>query len=134
MVMVFIRAMWSMNSSFWICAALVLSAGFSGCAEAKSYDVGTEESAEYVEAKPVFNPQPDIPSTHSEQCFKSCCIARFFIGADGKTKVKLVSTSGSLEIDDITLITLRRWKFKPAMLDGKPVESTRRIKVEFEVN
>lgn len=108
--------------------------GFPTLGLAKSYDIGAEEQADFVEAKPVYTPQPVIPPEKHENCFKSCCLARFFIAKDGKTKVKLLSSSGSNEIDDITLITLRRWKFKPAMLDGQPVESTRRIKVEFEVN
>jgi len=33
----------------------------------------------------------------------------------------------------MALSTLRRWKFKPATLDGKSVDSSRKIKVEFEV-
>lgn len=124
-----------MKAKFSICASLILllstATTLSG---AKTFDVGTEERADFVEAKAIYNPQPAIPPEHHEQCFKSCCIARFFIAPDGKTRVKLISSSGSNEIDDITLATLKRWKFKPAMLDGKPVESTRRIKVEFEVN
>ena len=100
---------------------------------AKTYEVGTESEAKFVEAKPTFNPQPEIPSAAREECMRASCVARFWIDEEGKTKVKLLTHSGSNEIDDITLSTLRRWKFKPAMLDGKPVESTRRIKVEFEV-
>jgi protein TonB len=123
-----------MKANLSIMALALLFGSFTMSVDAKTYDVGADTSAEFVEAKATFTPQPNIPSTHHEQCFKSCCIARFFIAADGKTKVKLLSSSGSNEIDDITLVTLRRWKFKPAMLDGKPVESTRRIKVEFEVN
>jgi protein TonB len=102
-------------------------------AVAKTYEVGTESEAEFVEAKPTFNPQPEIPTSAREECMRASCVARFWIDPEGKTKVKLLTHSGSNEIDDITLATLRRWKFKPAMLDGKPVESTRRIKVEFEV-
>jgi outer membrane biosynthesis protein TonB len=44
-----------------------------------------------------------------------------------------MKSSGSDEIDDITLKTLKQWKFKPAMLNDKPVLSIRRIKLEFEV-
>lgn len=101
---------------------------------AKTFDAGTEDSAEFAPAQVVSNPTPQLSDEMRHECFKSCCIARFMIAADGATKVRLVSSSGSDEIDDITLQTLRRWKFKPAMLDGKPVPSTRRIKVEFQVD
>ena len=101
---------------------------------AKTYDTGTETGAEFVPAKPIASPCPCIPSDMKEECMHSCCTARFQIAQDGKAKVKLLSGSGSDEIDDITLQTLSKWKFKPAMLDGKPVPSTRRIKVEFQVD
>lgn len=111
-------------------AAVLVSTG----AVAKTYDTGTESGAEFVPAKAVDCPCPDIPSDLKEETMKCCCVARFAIDQEGKCKVRLVSSSGSDEIDDITLRTLRKWKFKPAMLDGKPVSSTRRIKVEFEVD
>lgn len=134
MVMVFISTGRLMKAINLLCCLSLVVATAAADVSAKSYDVGTEESANFEEAKPTYNPSPSIPSHHQENCFKSCCIARFFIKSDGSTKVRLVSSSGSNEIDDITLSTLRRWKFKPAMLDGKPVDSTRRIRVEFEVN
>jgi protein TonB len=96
--------------------------------------VGTTESSQYEDAVAVEAPRPEIPAELHEQCFKSCCIARFLIKDDGKYSVKLISSSGSEQEDDIALDTLRRWKFKPASVDGKPVESSRRIRVEFQVD
>jgi protein TonB len=122
------------NTYLAIAFALSVLVGLPSNSGAKTYDAGTEESSTFVEAQVVSNPAPVIPEAMHENCFKSCCIARFMIGADGKSKVKLLSSSGSDEIDDITVQTLRQWKFKPAMLDGKPVASTRRIKVEFEID
>lgn len=136
MVMVFIGTVRAMKANFFfvgLCFTLAVATA-SAPVYSKTYDVGTEEQVSFVEAKPTYNPAPAIPPEKHEQSFKSYCLARFHISADGKSKVKLVSSSGSHEIDEITLTTLRRWKFKPAMLDGSPVESTRRIKVEFEVN
>jgi protein TonB len=95
--------------------------------------VGTSEASHYEDALAVECPRPEIPSALQEQCYKSCCIARFLIKPDGKSQVQLLSSSGSEEVDDIALSTLRRWKFKPALLDGAPVQSTRKIKVEFEI-
>jgi protein TonB len=94
---------------------------------------GIQESSNYIDAEILACPHPEIPSELHEQCFKSCCIARFTIAEDGKHRVKLISSSGSNEVDDIAVSTLQQWKFKPAMLNGKPVESTRKIRVEFEV-
>jgi protein TonB len=97
------------------------------------FKIGTAEEAKYSDAFAVECPQPEIPAELSEECHKSCCMARFCITHEGKHQVSLVSSSGSDEVDEIALRTLRRWKFKPAMLNGKPVQSVRKIKVEFEV-
>jgi hypothetical protein len=92
--------------AFAAIATILLLAGPAG---AKSYDVGTEDSAEYVPPQAIEKPQPKLPEHTREECFKSCCIARFLIGADGTAKVRLLSSSGSEEVDDITLQTLMRW-------------------------
>lgn len=95
---------------------------------------GTTDSSNYEDAMGVDCPEPQIPSELKEDCMKSSCVARFEINADGKSSVKIVSSSGSEQVDDAALDTLRRWKFKPATLDGKPIASSRRIRVEFEIN
>jgi len=100
---------------------------------AGTFRLGASESSQIQDAEVLESPQPEIPAQLHEQCFKSCCIARFIIQPDGKASVRLLSSSGCEEIDEITLSTLRRWKFRPAILNGKPVRSTRRVKIEFEV-
>lgn len=97
------------------------------------FKIGTSEVAKYADALAVECPQPEIPPSLHEECYKSCCLARFCINHEGKHEVSLISSSGSDEVDEIALSTLRRWKFKPAMLNGKPVQSVRKIRVEFEV-
>ncbi|HNB21306.1 MAG TPA: energy transducer TonB [Candidatus Melainabacteria bacterium] len=97
------------------------------------FKIGTSEVAKYADALAIECPQPEIPASLHEECYKSCCLARFSINHEGKHEVSIISSSGSDEVDEIALSTLRRWKFKPAMLNGKPVQSVRKIKVEFEV-
>jgi len=100
---------------------------------ATTLTIGTESSSAFERAEIVASPKPIIPAELHQQCFKSCCIAKFLIHEDGKTNVHIVSSSGSPEVDELTLDTLRKWQFKPAMLDGKPIESSRKVRVEFEV-
>lgn len=113
--------------------AVLLSAALPSLTSAQTFQLGVAEASRFVDSEVVASPQPMIPPQLHEQCFKSCCIARFIIHPNGKTAVTLITSSGSEEIDDITLATLKRWKFRPAMLNGKPVQSTRRVKIEFEV-
>ncbi len=102
-------------------------------ASGKEYSIGIHEEAKLVPAKILESPAPQIPSTQQETAFKSSCEARFVIDPKGSTTVTIVSSSGSEEIDELALHTLKKWKFKPASLEDKPVSSTRRIKIEFEV-
>lgn len=95
--------------------------------------LGTEYSSNYKIAEPTYYPKPEISSELKEQCCKFSCTARFAIKADGKVSVTLLTSSGSPEVDDVALTTLCRWRFKPATLDGKPVDSTRKIRIEFEI-
>jgi TonB family protein len=98
-----------------------------------AFNLGVQEASRLEAAKAIDTPHPEIPPYLKEQCFKSCCLARLFINSNGKTSAKLISSSGCAEVDDITLETLQRWKFRPAMLNGKPVSSTRKVRVEFDV-
>ena len=100
---------------------------------ATTLSVGTDSSVNFSPPKATFAPEPVIPEHLHEQCFKSCCIAKFVIAPSGKSSVQLVSTSGSEEVDEITLETLRRWKFKPATLDGAPIEGAKKVQIEFKV-
>jgi protein TonB len=95
---------------------------------------GTESKAVFTPAQPVFNPEPVIPSHLLEDCFQSYCVAKFKIQPNGTSTVKLDTSSGSDEVDELALETLRRWRFKPATMDGAAVEGTKKIKVEFKVD
>jgi protein TonB len=113
--------------------ALVSILAGSACA-GPLLKAGTTESSKYQDALGIECPEPQIPAELKEETMKTSCVARFDIKADGKSTVKIVSSSGSEQVDDMALATLRRWKFKPATLDGKPVDSFRRIRVEFDIN
>jgi len=102
-------------------------------ASATTLSIGTDSSSNFNPPQAIFAPEPVIPEHLQEQCFKSCCIAKFLVASTGKTTVQLVSTSGSSEVDEITLETLRRWKFKPATLDGAAIEGSKKVQVEFKV-
>jgi len=102
-------------------------------AQAKMLTLGTDYSSEFRVAEATYAPEPEISSELKEQCFKSCCIAKFLIKKDGSTSVQILSSSGSPDVDEIALKALRHWKFKPATVNGEPVDSSRKIQVEFEI-
>lgn len=103
-------------------------------AQAETFKLGTQESNHLVPAEPLDCPQPIITEEMLEQGIKTNCTAKFAIAPTGKSTVELLSSTGSSEVDELTLGTLRTWRFRPASLSGSPVASVRKIKVEFEVD
>lgn len=113
--------------------AIAVIGGLPMGAAAKEYSIGIREEAKLVPAKVIESPAPQIPSHKQEESFRTSCEARFLIDPTGKTSVSLLTPSGSEEIDEIALATLKKWKFSPATLENKPVPSSRRIRIEFEI-
>lgn len=101
---------------------------------AETFKLGTQESNHLIPAEPLDCPQPVITEEMLEQGIKTNCTAKFAIAPSGKSTVELISSTGSSEVDEMTLGTLRTWRFRPASLSGSPVASVRKIKVEFEVD
>jgi TonB family protein len=95
--------------------------------------IGTQESSTYHDAEVVYSPKPEISSELKEECLKTSCVAKFAVSDEGKTSVRLVSSSGSADVDETVMSTLRQWKFKPATVDGKPISSSRTLRIEFEI-
>ena len=112
--------------------ALSLTA-FALPVDAREYSIGIQEESKKVDAQVLDAPLPEIPSEFQSEAFKSMLTARFHIEADGKFAVKLLDSSGSEEIDQLVLSTLKKWKFRPATVDNKPVASTRKLRVELEI-
>ena len=119
-------------------ALLVLLSSGNAClvlpAAADTFKLGVQEAEAFKQAEIVSAPEPVISSELKEECLKTCCVARFAIEPTGKFKVNLIASSGSAEVDEITMSCLRGWKFKPAQRGSEPVASTRKIRVEFTVD
>ncbi len=85
------------------------------------------------DAEATRQAQPDIPDELRQEQFKSYVRARVVVHADGSFDVSLRGSSGNSQIDDLALSALQRWKWKPALKDGEPVESTQYFRFDFEV-
>lgn len=116
-----------------LAVAVSISPGCAG-GNAKTFQMGTQEANHLIPAEAISCPQPAITSEMLEQGIKANCLAKFAIATSGKHTVQLLSSTGSSEVDEMTLETLRTWRFRPASLSGEPVASVRKIKVEFEVD
>jgi protein TonB len=76
---------------------------------------------------------PQIPDELREAAFSSTALARFHIAADGSATVELAKPTPNPRLNLILLDSLKKWRFIPAIKNGKPVASTEEIVVKIEV-
>jgi protein TonB len=85
-------------------------------------------------ARSISQPLPSLPDDLREQAYQTVATARFTIHADGSVDVELIRATPNPRLNQLLLETLRRWRFFPALRDGRPVESTQDIRVHFNVS
>jgi protein TonB len=61
-------------------------------------------------------------------------VVRFTIGTDGAATPELEESTPDPQINRLLLDTFRRWRFFPAMQEGKPVTSTLVLRVPITVH
>ncbi|MBC7519791.1 MAG: TonB family protein [Sandarakinorhabdus sp.] len=79
--------------------------------------------------------QPPYPATSRRLAEQGAVVVHIRIGRDGRvTAASLAQSSGSPRLDAAALAhALKYWRFTPALADGKTVEATRDITVNFRL-
>ncbi len=86
-----------------------------------SYRIGSEN-----------NPHPSYPLLARKKGWEGRVIIQANIDKKGNVKfIKVSESSGFKILDDVSVKTLKTWKFKPAMLGSKFVDDTVYIPVKF---
>lgn len=85
-------------------------------------------------ARLLSQPLPDLPDDLREAAYRATAIARFTVHADGSVDVELIHPAPIPRLNQILLDALHRWRFAPAMQNGRPVESHQDVRVHFNVN
>ncbi len=80
---------------------------------------------------PVFSPEPDYSSQARKAKLQGTCTLMIVVSADGRpTNIRVVSSLG-MGLDEKAIDAVKRWKFKPALQDGKPVAVQMAIEISF---
>ena len=86
-----------------------------------SYKIGSEN-----------NPHPNYPLLARKKGWEGKVIIQAIVDKKGNVKfIKVLESSGYEVLDDVSLKTLKIWKFRPAILGGKSVDDTVNIPVRF---
>ena len=86
-----------------------------------------------VEAQPIEQIKPEIPFEVRSQEYKSYVRVKVEIDTDGTSNPSLKTSSGNEKVDAAVLSALKKWSWRPALLDGRSIKSVRYFKFEFEV-
>lgn len=78
-------------------------------------------------------PAPVYPRSAMLEGLTGTVLLRVVVGADGRPlEVSVARSSGHRELDNAARMqVLRRWRFQPAMLDGRAVEAMGLVPIEF---
>ena len=79
--------------------------------------------------------QPAYPASEQRAGAEGTVVVVLTIGADGRVKaVRRISAASDAFWRATERHALRHWRFKPATVDGVPVESTKRLTVHFRLD
>jgi TonB family protein len=81
----------------------------------------------------VHAPAPVIPSYLQDKEIKTHVVIDFYVNSLGSAVPRLAGSSGHEELDAIALNTVKKWIFRPAETDGKPVDAKVRLRIVFVV-
>jgi periplasmic protein TonB len=84
-------------------------------------------------ARAIVSPLPEIPESLRRRNLELVAIARFRVAANGNAQVELTQPTSEPDLNRALIESLRRWRFFPAMRDGKPVDSVVDIRVPISV-
>jgi len=84
-------------------------------------------------ARALFKPMPEIPEVLRHHALDLTARARFRVAASGAAEVELVEPTPDPTLNAALLETLKKWRFFPAMENGKAVASTIDIRIPISV-
>ena len=97
--------------------------------EAQAAAPGQPESAPV----PIESPSPRYPARALRRGESGEVLLRIHVDPRGEpSQVEVASSSGSRDLDRAALAAARRWRFRPAMRDGMPVDGVVNVPITFD--
>jgi protein TonB len=84
--------------------------------------------------EPVARVQPEYPADAARSQEEGTVLVRVEVDANGTpTDVSVAKRSGSRELDRAALDAVRKWRFQPAIKNGRAVASVAEVPVDFNL-
>lgn len=82
---------------------------------------------------PIHSPNPQYSKQARHAKLEGVCVLWMIVGADGLPRDIRVQRTLGLGLDEKAIEAVKKWKFKPAMKDGKPVAVRVSVQVNFHL-
>lgn len=82
----------------------------------------------------VVAPPPVIPPYLQDKDINASVVIEFLVNNQGAATPRLIGSSGNEELDAIALETVKKWEFKPAEQNHKPIDAKVRLRINFQVH
>ena len=84
--------------------------------------------------KVVEQEYPAYPDKAKKEQLEDQVVVRYIIGKKGQViDVQIIDHAKNAMFDDATVEAIRKWRFRPMIQDGKPVEVVHELAVNFEL-
>lgn len=103
--------------------------GYGGGIGGGVFKVGGGVSA----PRALDTPDPDYSEEARKAKYQGVVVLWMIVGADGKPRDVKIARSLGMGLDQKAIEAVRRWKFEPAMKDGKPVAVQINVEVNFRL-
>ena len=83
--------------------------------------------------RPIYSPEPAFSDEARKEKAQGMVVLLLVVAADGRTRDIRVRVGLGMGLDENAIEAVRTWKFIPAMLNGKPVDSQIEVEVNFHL-
>ncbi|MGB8065270.1 MAG: energy transducer TonB [Candidatus Sulfotelmatobacter sp.] len=81
----------------------------------------------------IYAPEPEYSAQARKAGYQGVCTLSVIVEADGRTSHIRVSDSLGMGLDEKAINAVKRWKFAPALKDGKPVPVQIAVEIAFHL-
>src|SRR5438270_4149846 len=83
--------------------------------------------------KEVLHEYPHYPDAAKKNRLEGTTVVRYTVGKDGRIiDIAILNHAADPMFDEETLNTIRGWRYRPMMMNGKPVEVVHEVEVNYQ--
>jgi len=83
--------------------------------------------------RPLYSPDAGYSEEARQAKYEGVCVLTLIVGPDGLPWNVRVARSLGMGLDEKAIEAVKRWRFQPAMKDGKPVAVAINVEVQFRL-